>query len=617
MQRRTLSRRLLLLPSLSSNSKKPGSARSLVRYGHARPVSLARPQLPFLSTPLARNHQFRYLTTERKEWLKREVVLGVKYTAYFWAMLACCVVAWWSVQQEWLERHYPTPHEWGFITRLRFRLAKWSPDRTDWIETDWVIIGEYAKNVISRLEDRKIEGAGLEDLAEGGIWIEGVGECGFDTTAKSENWRRGYYEALMLGARAAEQLDDHVVDTTRRLVFPKSTVVGPSNPDPRPIPFGAEKAPLEENCERAYDEPDTFYLRILTTKGFSSRQKMDAALAYAAWLDFKTAAGADDDSPDAAARMLDWALSLASEPLLPDQLPYDPQTYVLQDGAPAPSTNILTALTALATHKARNNDISSAMPILLSILRARRALPEPQSKKAAAANLTSPNKSSSTTTGAGKSESKWTVENLINTAKWLVLPPAYPDAPDDGSSAPVRDARERCEEAALNLYIGEIIFASSNSSKGGKPKAAAAAQEDGLAWTREAVDLAEEQLHSPSLRRNPDPEARKTCKECLSTGLENWAAMAARLARDEREQFAASTPSSASTSGSGSWFSLWGSSTPTQQSQNTGETGGEGAVVMGRWAAEENVVKERTRRALEVLEELEVPNNPISSIYTA
>ncbi|KAI3326965.1 hypothetical protein HD806DRAFT_485611 [Xylariaceae sp. AK1471] len=556
--RRILFRQLLLLPSLKS--KNPIPARLLIR--NAQLASQVRPQLPFLSTPLARNHQFRYLTTERKRWLVYEVFLGFKYTVYIWAIIGCSVIAYWSVQQEWLERKYPTPHEWGFITRLRFRIAKWGPDRTDWVETDWVVIGEYAKNVIERLEDKNIEGVGLAELTEGGIWIDGIGESGYDITAKSEPWRRGYYEALMLGAKAAEQLDDHVVDKTRHLVFPASTVIGPSNPNPRPIPFGSESAPHEKDCERAYDEPETFYMRILTTRGFSSRQKMDAALAYASWLDFK-------GIPEAAIKMYEWALSLASENVSPMDMPYDPESYVLRENARAPSTNILNSLTALAAHKARNEDISTALPILLSVLRARRSLCEPQSKASALSYESE-----------RPSESPWTLDNVLGVVKRLAAPPAYPHLPDDGESPPVRDGKERCEEAALNLYIGEIIYA----SKG---------REEGLAWTREAVDLAEEQLH----KLGPlDVDAKKTCKECLSSGLDNWAKMVSRLAREEKEKETQTTPSTCS------WFGLWS----------------EGKQEMaGRWAAEENVVKERMRRAQEVLDELETPPTILSSVFSA
>ncbi|KAI0447288.1 hypothetical protein F4803DRAFT_500500 [Xylaria telfairii] len=580
MQRRILIRplQLQLLRPLKPN---PPTAAARLLTRHAKLASQARPQLPFLSAPLARNHQFRYLTTERKRWLVYEVYLAFKYTVYLWAIIGCSVIAYWSVQQEWLERKYPTPHEWGFLTRLRFRIAKWGPDQTDSVEADWVMIGGYAKSVIGRLEDKNIEGAGLQDLTEGGVWIDGIGKSGYDVTAKSEPWRRGYYEALMLGAAAAEQLDDHVVDTTRHFVFPANTVIGPSNPNPRPIPFGVEKAPLEENCERAYEEPEIFYMRILTTRGFSSRQKMDAALAYASWLDFK-------GTPDAASRMYEWALSLASENVPPTEVPYDQKSYTLRDDARAPSTNILNALTALAAHKARNEDVSTALPILLSVLRARRSLPEPHpNSKTTSTPTFEPNT---------PSDSPWTLGNIISTIKRFIAPPAYPPAPDNGESAPVRDAKERCEEAGLDLYIGEIIYTRGNSPKG---------HEDGLAWTREAVDLAEEQLHklsssSPSGAES-DADAKKTCKECLASGLENWAKMVSRLAREEREKEAAAEASSTS-----SWFGLglWG---------DAGKTG----TTPGRWAAEENVVKDRTRRAQDVLDALEVPSTPFSALFSA
>ncbi|KAI2627223.1 hypothetical protein GGS21DRAFT_259208 [Xylaria nigripes] len=556
---RILFRRLSLFPSLKSKNESP--SRILVR--HRRLVSHTRPQIPFLSPPLVKSHQFRYLTTERKKWIVYEVYRGFKFTVYLWAIVGFSLVGYYALQQEWLEKKYPTPHEWGFITRLRFRIAKWGPDRTDWPETDWVVIGEYAKNVIERLEDREIEGAGLEDLTEGGMWIDGIGESGYDITAKSEPWRRGYYEALMLGAKAAEQLDDHVVDTTRHLVYPASTVIGPSNPNPKPIPFGAQKAPLEKDCERAFDEPEKFYMRILTTKGFSHRQKMDAALTYASWLDFKQV-------PEAAARMYDWALSLASENLPPTEVPYDQKSYVLRDDARAPTTNILNVLTALAAHKARNGDITTALPILLSILRARRSL----SKPSTGSNSYNEEESSSST--------PWTISNVMSTMKRVVAPPAYPAPAPDGDSPPVRDGKELCEEAALNLYIGEIIYASKGLHR-----------EDGLAWTREAVDLAEEQLHK---LETTDTEAKKTCKECLSSGLDNWAKMVSRLAREEKEKEEAAPASK------GAWFGLWG-----EGKQET----------PGRWAAEENVVKERTRRAKEVLDELEKPGTVFSSLFSA
>ncbi|KAI1140784.1 hypothetical protein F5Y05DRAFT_374918 [Hypoxylon sp. FL0543] len=563
---RTLLRRLLVLRA----SRSPSIARPFTR--HTKLDSRVRPQIPFLSVPLARNQQFRYLTTERKRWLAYEVFLGIKYTVYVWAIVGFSVVCYWSVQQEWLERKYPTPHEWGFLTRLRFRLAKWAPDRTDTPTIDWVLVGNYAKNVLERLEDEKVEGAGLQPNK-----TEGAELSGYDITAKSEPWRRGYYEALMLCAKAAEHLDDQVVDKKRRFVFPRDQVLGPSNPNPKPISHGSPSAPHEKDCERAYESPETFYNKILATKGFTPKQKMDAALEYASWLDFKGLS-------DASEQVYESALALATESSSPVP-PYDPQSFVLHDATRQPSSNLLTALTALATHKARSGDVATALPILLSILRARRSLPSPK-----------PTQTTYTESEEAHSSSPWTLQNIVGISKRLILPPAYPPPPDDGNSPPVRDAKELCEEAGLDLYIGEIIYTSS-------PSGSRSSREDGLAWTREAVDLAEEQLHKLNTRGNADEAstaaAKKTCRECLSSGLENWRTMVARLAREERER-GAKEPAKAS----GGWLvGLWGDG----KTETTG----------GRWAAEEKVLEERTRRVLEVLEESEAPKAGFGSLFWA
>ncbi|KAI8963994.1 hypothetical protein F5Y11DRAFT_122276 [Daldinia sp. FL1419] len=559
---RALIRRLLALRS----PKLPPTTRRFTR--HTNLASRGRPQIPFLSVPLARNHQFRYLTTERKRWLAYEVFLGFKYTVYIWAIAGFSIAGYWSIQQEWLERKYPTPHDWGFITRLRFRLAKWAPERSDLPETDWVLTGECVKNVLERLEDEKIEGAGLAQNR--------VEDGGYDVTSKSEPWRRGYYEALMLCAKVAEHLDDRVVDKTRHLVFPANQIVGPSNPNRKPIPPGSPSAPREEDCERAFETPETFYKKILATRGFTTKQKMDAALEYASWLDFK-------GLTDASELTYEWALALATGDSPP---PYDTKTYVLQDLSRQPSANVLNTLTALATHKARTGDVATALPILISVLRARRSLPNPQPQR----------KPIYIDPDEVQSSSPWTLHNITGAASRLLSPPPYPPPPDDGTSPPVRDAKELCEEASLNLYIGEIIYASSSGTSKGR--------EDGLAWTREAVDLAEEQLHKLNVSGDAREDAKNTCKECLLAGLDNWQTMVARLAREEREKEAASESAEPAKSSGGWLASLWGD----------GKTGPEAG---GRWTAEENVVKERTRRARDVLEESEAPKAGFGALFRA
>ncbi|KAI1466553.1 uncharacterized protein F4812DRAFT_83374 [Daldinia caldariorum] len=571
-------------------SKFPPTTRRFTRNTNL--ASRGRPQIPFLSVPLARNHQFRYLTTERKRWLAYEVFLGVKYTLYIWAIAGFSIAGYWAIQQEWLERKYPSPHDWGFITRLQFRLAKWAPDRSDLPEPDWVLTGNYAKSVVERLEDEKTEGAGLRKTEDGGAYA-------YDVTSKSEPWRRGYYEALMLCAKTAEHLDDQVVDNTRHLVFPADQVIGPSNPNPKPISPGSPSAPREQDCDRAFETPDTFYKKILATRGLTPKQKLDAALEYASWLDFK-------GLHDAAEQTYERALELATGTEPP---PYDPKSFVLQDLSRAPSANILNTLTALATHKARTGDISAALPILISVLRARRSLPRPESsqRKHTYVDLDDDVPTSS----------PWSPSNIAGAASRLLSPPAYPPPPDDGTSPPVRDAKELCEEAGLNLYIGEIIFAtttSSTSSSSGSNKS----REDGLAWTREAVDLAEEQLHKLTHTGDVRGDAKKTCKECLVTGLENWQAMVSRLAREEREREASLKNNNnsnnkngelATKASGGGWLAgLWGDGNAEAAAA---------AAAGGRWTAEENVVKERTKRVQDLLEEADAPKAGFGSLFWA
>ncbi|KAI1212661.1 uncharacterized protein F4807DRAFT_413926 [Annulohypoxylon truncatum] len=578
---RTLLRRLLVLRSTKSPSIPRSNTRLFTRNTNLS--SPGRPQIPFLSVPLTRNQQFRYLTTERKRWLASEVYRGLQYTIILWIVGTSSVLVYWAVQQDWLETKYPTPDEWTFWTRLHFRLARWVPDRPDLPETDWVTIGNYVKSVLERLEDETIDGKGLKAVLDTADNESGK-TVTYDITAKSEPWRRGYYEALMLCAKAAENLDDQVVDKTRRYVFPADQVIGPSNPNPQPIRHGSPSAPHEKDCEPAYVKPGVVYQKILDTKGFTFKQKLDAALEYASYLDFK-------GSPEAASAMYDKALALATEN---SPRPYDIKSYVLQDVTHHPSANLLNVLTALATHKARNGDTATALPILISILRARRSLPLPQ-----------PSQNS----GAERAKtSPWSLGSMIGFVRRFIYTPVYPPPPPDGSAPPVRDAKELCEEAGLNLYIGEIIYAS--SSKPGN-------REDGLAWTREAIDLAEEQLHrlnnnnlnseddeddaSDADKKSAKADAKKTCKECLGSGLENWRTMVATLAREERDR-EAREPAKA---GGGGWLAgLWGEGCAEH-------------VVRGRWAAEENVVKERTRRAMEVLEDVEAPKAGFLSAFKA
>ena len=502
-----------------------------------------RPQLPFLSSP-SRRPIVRFLTTERKQWIKEEVWKAGKYTLVLWTGTFLVVVMAFGVHQEYLDRKFPSPHEWSWVTRRDFRTTRWGEDDEDGdVSINWAQTGHSYRLLLKRLEDPNIDGAGLQDQDEGGILVTGIGKTGFDISKKPESWRRGYYEVLMGAARAAEHVDGWVRDKTRNIAFPPNVVIGPSNPNPRPVRPGQGSAPREEDCERLFEPPETYYVRILTTQGFTEKQRVDAALAYATWLDFK-------GTPNTAFEMYKWALDIATSSSTSPKPINDKTTFVLNTDAGLPSANVLAATTALAVHHAVNSNLNLALPIFLSILRARKSLPD------------APTTMRSTLTPDEESGSLWkTAMSLVRSA---IIAPPYPPPPDDGTTPPQRTPKERCEEAGVMTYVGEILYASKQSKT---------SREDGLAWTREAVDIAEEELR----RKGIDKEGKETCKQCLEVGLGNWMTMVAKLAREEKESKIGK---------SSGWLGFGGE---TQQD------------VKGRWESEEQVIQERMRRANEII----------------
>ncbi|KAK4102928.1 hypothetical protein N658DRAFT_422372 [Parathielavia hyrcaniae] len=532
-----------------------------------------RPQLPFLSVPATRAGRVRYLTTERRAQLKYEIKTGIKYTGYIWIAGASLVAIWFVVVQERLERRYPTPHEWTFRTRMDLRggnCARYEPSPGK--ITNWLQVAGWFELTVNRLHDPNIDGKDVKDAPH---------DCPpgtKDVTAKSEEWRRGYYEAMMGYAKAAEYMDGWVLDRTRNIVFPPGTMIGPSNPYPKPLPPGFKGAPREQDCELRFDSPDAIYLRILSTPGFTNRQKIEAGLAYASWLEYKGVTGP-------ASIVFEDAVHLAASERqhLPAE-PIDPKTFVLNEAAGLPSKNLLDTVTAYATFRARQGDINSALPIFVSILRARRSLSPLTTSPTQPSSLTFSLPANNKPT---ESKGPWALISKI----WT--PPSYPAPPPDGTSPPVRDAQDLCQEAALSLHIGEIMYTSS-----------AAGREEGLGWTREAVDVAEEQLHRlPQTVEPRDSPARAACRECLATGLGNWKAMVAKLAREERAKAAAGE--TAERRKKKGWFgSLWGEG-PTKVED------------VDRWAAEEKVIEERQRRVKDLLEDLRPPPRGILSFLQA
>lgn len=480
----------------------------------------------------------------------------MKFTVYLWTIVFFVAVGGFAVQQEWMEQRYPTPHEWTFRSRMLKRGVDAERGRTDVIMENWVLIVQMLQDVLERLENPSKDGKGLKDIKDGPPGAK-------DITGMPEPWRRGYVEALLLCCQASEHVEGYVLDKTRKTVFPKDVVRGPSNPFPKPVPPGSESPPREEDCvPSGFPDPDEIYIKLLATEGLTSRQRIDATLSYANWLENKGRLAP-------AAVMYEGALNLAIEEIYTPGAPFllDPKTAVLNPKSEQkPSANLLSSLTALATFKARHEDVSAALPILISILQARRSLPSKSLASHGGDEFSSykPNKSA--------------LQRILD----FIKSPDYPSPPPDGTAPPVRDSKELCEEAALHLHIGEIMYTLQPSTK-----------EDGLAWTREGVDLAEEELHRVLEQDRENPITRKVCRECLASGLANWRTMVTRMAQQEDEAKASGNKPSAG------WFGLW-------SGKSIEEDG-------GRWTAEEKVVAERTRRAQDLLEDLPQPRSAFLS----
>ncbi|GIZ38081.1 hypothetical protein CKM354_000150700 [Cercospora kikuchii] len=517
LSQRTLSTRIPSLRPLRPPSTSKRTQRPFTR------LTPPRPQLPYL----AQTHQrplngpsgqlARLLSSSNRSFVKQQFYLAAKWTVLGWTFLVLGGIAYFGVNIEMDERTNPTPSEWRWQTRQLLRAVRVFSDEEQALRSgtgivDWAQVGTTALKLLARLEDGNHEAKGLHETLgddEGEILIPGVGKAGYDISEKSWPWKAGYVEALMLCAKAAEHLDGMVLDRTRNLVFPKDVVIGPSNPDPRPTPPYMKAAPREEDCVRPYPAPETFYMKIITGKGFTTGQQLEAALGFANWLEFQ-------GTNEAATEMYRWAVDIAKAGLkaeIGQADVLDEKTYVLKESATADVTpNILKATTALASHHARTGHLDQALPILLSVLRARRTAPVSPFPP-------------SPTTGASNS-SLWSL---------IFVPPKFPDPPQSGDIPVVRPTPQpTCAESELMLYIGEILFAGSNSNT-----------EEGLSWTKQAVTVADGQLSNKEFVELNTVEAeieKKKCKECLLTGVGNWELMVQRLL--EQSEQATTRPSS-------------------------------------------------------------------------
>ncbi|KAJ5463512.1 hypothetical protein N7475_008456 [Penicillium sp. IBT 31633x] len=538
-----------------------------------------RPQLPFLS-PLAptrplpplsihlRQHFGRLISTESREHYKQRVSRGLKIGLSVWAILILFSAIKLGVYQEDIEHAWPTPPEWSWKSRwcLRSAQALQNPEQIGKLMTNWPMVAGYLRELLERLENPEGEGKGIVEQDEGGFLVEGVGRTGFDISAKSEPWRRGYFQALMGAAKAAENLDGWLTDRKQKISAPAEYVVGPSNPRPKPMPAGQKMVPREEDCEQASPSPESFYMKILTTKGFTTGQKIDAALAYADWLDFKGLRLTAGD-------MYTWALDIAASGVEGDASQMvDLITGLLKNKSGVlPSENILRVSTALAVHNARQADLPTALSLFTSVLKARRSLP------------VSSDFDLSPSFSTLSQSNNVPFASFFKSLKNVLIPVEYPEPPPSGDKPPRRTPASACDEAGLMTYIGEILYASSS-------------KESGLAWTRDAVDLAELTIHE--LGNSADRAARTRCAQCLKVGLENWKTMVSSLVSRARQEEQESKDQVKNT-----WFG--------------GERRAQAkSLDRRRWEAENAILEDRIRRLFPLLEgeaglDLVAPNSSL------
>ena len=538
-----------------------------IERGHIRFIyqSCSRPQLPFLLSPLrfraipniqpqrqqqhksifqnpwrpqlqklGQRQLVRLLTTERKQYFIKQIWLGGRIAAFGYAAVILLLIASTDYYLEVAEYRHPSPPEWSLWTRVLFRFARAAEDEgsTRMISINWVDVWSWNKKALMRLENTEgYDGQGV-DHVEGRVATSGVGSisASLDISRKTEPWRRGYYDVLMSMARAAEHIDGWVKDRTQNMCFPPEYIVrddgqanqGPETATtirpPKAVPPEKGMPPLIANCEIIANSPQTIYAKILTTRGFTSSQRVEAALAYAAWLEFK-------GLYDAAKETYLWAFDIAF-PALSGRTPVassDELVKLIHPGGPPPTKNMLKVSTAYAIHLASyKQDFDAALSMLLSILATRRRAQPDLTKSMGNGSSSSSSSASSSSpppyavsSNGYKSES--TKPSLLVS---IFRSRRYPSEPSSGDETFTRGQTADCDDAAMMLHIGEILFASG------------AQLNSGIQWTSEGTQLAENQWRTSQY----GTRQKERCKDCLKIGLDNWKAMLTNLGTIEREK---------------------------------------------------------------------------------
>lgn len=503
-------------------------------------------------------HLHRPISTETKVWIRKQGKTVLKTTVYFWIFIGLASVVSFGIKQEIVERKYPTPSEWSFKSRMEMRATN-SLEFDEQGIVNWIVIGYRKLGIIRRLEDPTIDGKGLREREDGGILVSGVGKTGFDITAKSLEWREGYYNCLMATAKAAENVDGWVKDEERDAYFPAIYMVGPSNPNPKPIPVKGVLPPREEFAQPAFEAPDGFYLKVLTTKGFTNGQKIAAAIAYGDWFAYKKL-------PESSEEMYRWALDIALEDVQEPERMVKKSTGIIVENATSVTPNVLKATTALATHYASTGDLASSLPVFLSVLRA------------------SQNAPLSTVPIAKESNKQYSAMDILSPAPKMEIK-------SSGDDTYFRTESSTCDDARIMNNIGELLFASAKTE---------AQQMIGLRWTKDAVDLAEKTKQDQADKLSE--ATRRKCVKCTDVGLSNWIAMLQTL--DEQDNVTKS--STVKQTAKSSWLgNLWGGSQSDVEDTQTDQAHADSVArlpqemrqkprkELGKWAKEAQEVERR------------------------
>ncbi|KAF2150207.1 hypothetical protein K461DRAFT_229845 [Myriangium duriaei CBS 260.36] len=458
-----------------------------------------RPRLPFLPQASPHSKQLllqrqvaRVLSTENKQYVKQQTWFGVKLCIGAFVVFNLVGFGLMSFHDEMVEKEKPSPPEWTYLTRTAWRAALDEADTNNkrLRPVDPAKVANFYLACLRRLEDSASDGKELGKLAvpeeEAYEIVRDVAPIALDASRKSNEWKAGYVEVILGLGKAAEHSQHLVYDNSRAQFFPETSVVGPSNPRPRKLPSDVTP-PKEEDCVRGIPDPEVIYNRVVYGAGFTPKQRIDVHHALANWLHFtKNEAAAD--------QQYSQALEIAKA------------AYGNQVDASTLSPNLLAAYKQQATHLARTDRISSAVPIFLSCLQSVRtasstssALPTPAPTSAPAPPSSNP---------------------LANLSKRLFREDVYPLPTTTGNEPLTTLPRPAlsCHEAELLLYIGEILFSSSRHA-------------DGLAWTREATELAAADAKEVARASGLQKEDEERCKGCVGAGAGNWEAMVGQMVK--------------------------------------------------------------------------------------